>query len=387
MVLRRWVGAPFQPSRLVFLVALATSLICFSNIFVSSLRASQAETARYRSGADLRISARNPTAEAALSDVSDLPGVVVASPVVRTDALDGYIGTIDLLAIDLETFAQVAHYPQDTKHPPLLGLIQALQRETSTAMLPAIVSRSLLTSDEPVGDLVSFTLGGEELSFEIRAIVDEFPTLSENFIVTDWRALGQQIDLNLWYFRFSELWLATEPTQHDALAKDPALAIRTLADVQAELLSLQSDAMARGIMGTFQVSGLVLALFSVAGFLFSYHFAACSRTYEFGLLRARGLADRQMLGLLVVAGVLCVGMGVLTGAVMGYGLALLMLPYLSRAMAVSLGRVGIDQVVVDWPTVLRLYTVLVIAYLAAMGYSWLRLVRTWKAGGLRPSEE
>ena len=385
--LARWASAPLQPSRIVLLVTLATSLILFSSIFMSSLRTSQAEAARYRSGADLRISARNPTAEATLLGVADLPGVLVASPVVKTDALEGYSRTVDFLAIDPQTFAQVAHYPQDTDHPPLLGLVQALQGETSTAALPAIVSRSLLTSNDTVGDLASFTIGSEELSFEIRAIVDGFPTLSEDFVVTDWRALGQQIDLDLWYFRFSELWLATEPNQHDALVKDPDLANRILADVQADLFSLRSDAMARGIMGTYQVSSLALGLFSVVGVLFIYHSATRSRAYEFGLLRVMGLSQRQMLALLVVEGVLFVGMGMLAGAVIGYSLISLTLPYLSRAMAVSLGRVEIDQIVVDWPSVLWLFAILVSAYLVAMGCSLLGLARTCKANTLRLAEE
>ncbi|MEJ2736340.1 MAG: hypothetical protein P8189_22695, partial [Anaerolineae bacterium] len=385
--LARWAGAPLQPNRLVLLVTLATSLILFSSTFVSSLRRGQAEAARYRSGADLRLSARHPTAEDALSGVTDLPGVLAASPVIRTDALGGYVRTVDLMAIDPLTFAQVVHYPQDVDDPPLLRWIQALQSETSTATLPAIVSRSLLSSDDAIGDLVSFTIGGDELSFEIRAIADEFPTLSEGFVVTDLRGLGQQIDLSLWYFRSSELWLATEPSQHDALAQDPDLADRILADVQAELHSLQSDAMARGIMGTFQACSLALGFFSVVGFPFIYHFAARNRGYELGLLRAMGLALWQRLGLLVVEGLLFVGTGMLAGAGIGYGLVLLTLPYLSRAMAVSLGEVRMDRIVVDWPGMLRLYGTLFSAYLVAIGLSLLILVRTWKAGALRLSEE
>lgn len=385
--LARWAGAPLQPNRLVLLVTLATSLILFSSIFVSSLRWGQAEAARYRSGADLRVMARDPTAEAALPGIADLPGVLVASPVIRADALGGHVRTIDLMAVDPLTFAQVVHYPQDVDDPPLLRWVQALRRETSTAALPAIVSRSLLTSDDAVGDLVPFTIGSDELSFEIRAIAGQFPTLSESFVVTDLSALGQQIDLDLWYFRPGELWLATEPSQHDALAQDPGLANRILTDVQAELRSLRSDAMARGIVGTFQVSNLVLALFSVVGFLFIYHFAARDRAYEFGLLRAMGLAQRQRIGLLVVEGLLFVAVGLLAGAVIGYGLVSLTLPYLSRAMAVSLGGVEMDHIVVDWPAVLRLYAILVGAYLVAMGRSLLRLVHTWQAGALRPSEE
>jgi ABC-type antimicrobial peptide transport system permease subunit len=291
------------------------------------------------------------------------------------------------MAIDPQTFVQVAHYPQDTDHPSLFELVLALQQEASTTTLPAIVSRSLLTSDDAVGDPVSFTIGGEELSFEIQAIVDEFPTLSEYFIVTDWHALEQQIDLDLWYFRFSELWLATDPAQHAALAKEPALAGRILADVQVELFSLQSDAMARGIVETFQVSSLVLGLFSVVGFFFIYHFAARNRTYEFSLLQAMGLARRQMLHMLAVEGVLFVGIGMLAGTAIGLGLTWITLPYLSQAMMVSLDRVEIGQIVMDWSMVFQLYAILVSAYLMAMATSLLILVRTWKAGALHLSEE
>jgi len=387
MGLARWARAPLQPSRIVLLTTLATSLILFSSIFVSSLRISQAQAARYRAGADLRVFTRDPTIEATASGVADLPGVLVVSPVVRTDALGGFNRTINLMAIDPQTFAQVAHYPQDADHPSLHRLIGALQQETSSAALPAIVSRPLLTSDATIGDLVSFTIGGEELSFEIRAIVDEFPTLSEYFVVTDWRALGQRVDLDLWYFRFSELWLATDPTRHAELTQDPTMAGRILADVHAELASLQSTAMAQGIIKTFQVSSLVLGLFSVIGFLFIYHFAARNRAYEFGLLRTMGLAQRQMLGLAVVEGVLFIGIGMLAGTAIGFGLTWLTLPYLSRAMLVTFGQVEINQILVDWPAVLRLHTILVSAYLVAMGCSLLALVRTWKAGVPCLSEE
>ena len=387
MGLARWVGAPLQPSRIVLLITLATSLSLFSSLFVSSLRASQAEAARYRSGADLRISATNPTDEATLQGIAYLPGVRVVSPIVRTDALGGYIGTVKLLAIDPETFAQVAHYPQDPDDPPLLELVQSLQREAASGALPAIFSRSLLTSDDTAGGLVSFTLGNEELSFEICAIVDEFPMLSEDFVVTDWRALGRQINLNLWYFRSSELWLATDAAHHDTVAKDPALADRILADVRAELRSLQSDAMARGATGTFQVNSLVLGLLSVAGFLLIYYFAAHNRTYEFSLLRAMGLSPGQVIGLFVTEGVLIVGTGMLAGTAIGYGLTRITFPYLSRAMAVSLGGVEIRQIMVDWPAVLRLYAVLAGCYLVAMGCSLLALVRNGVSGALCLSEE
>jgi hypothetical protein len=388
MGLTRSARASLESGRVVLLVILATSLIVFSVVSVSSLRVSQAEVARYRSGADLRISGELSAAWAAGQGIADLPGVLVVSPAVRTDALGSSVGgSVELLAIDPETFAQVAHYPQDAGNLPLPELVQALQRETSTGALPAIFSRSLLASNDRVGGPVVLTLGYQELLFEICAIVGEFPTLPEDFVVTDWHALGQRIDLNRRYFGLGELWLATDPAHHGALAKDPAIVDRVLADAQAELRGLRSDAMARGVTGIFAVGSLVLGLFGVAGFAPIYYLAGRGRTYEFNLLRAMGLAPGQVLSLLVAEGVLVVGMGIALGSVVGYGLARLTLPYLSRAWAASLGGVEIRQIAMGWPAVLRLYAVLVGCYALAMGCSLLALVRTGVLGAPRLSEE
>jgi cell division protein FtsX len=385
--LARWAQAPLEPNRALSMIALATSLILFSSIFVSSLRASQAEAARQRSGADLRISTREPTDDDAVQSVAGLPGVVAVSPIVRTDALDGFVETVQLLAIDPETFAQVAHYPQDAAGPPLPDLVQSLVPEAAAGALPAIVSRSLLTSEDTVGGLVSFTLGQQELIFEIRAILDQFPALSRNFIVTDWRALGKQVNLDLWYFRFSELWLATDPARHDALAKDPQLANRILADVQAELHSLESDALARGATGAFQLSGLILGLLSVIGFVLNHYFSARNRGPEIDHSQVMGLAPGQTLGLLAVEGLLVVGLGLLAGAAIGWGLTTTTLPYLSRALAASMGRVEIRRLVVDWPALLRLFAILAGGYLLALGCSLLALARAGNNDAPRLSEE
>jgi hypothetical protein len=75
------------------------------------------------------------------------------------------------------------------------------------------------------------------------------------------------------------------------------------------------------------------------------------------------------------------------GTVIGYGLTKVTLPYLSRALAVSLGRVEIRNAVVDWPAVLRLYAVLASCYILATGFSLLALVGARNAGPLRPAEE
>jgi hypothetical protein len=245
-----------------------------------------------------------------------------------------------------------------------------------------------LTSEDTIGRVVSFAIGSTELSFVIRAIVDEFPTLSGDFLVTDWRALGQQIDLNLWYFRSSELWLATDPTLHPRLTENPVVANRILADAQAELQHLESDAMARGAVRTFQANGLALSVCSVAGLSLVHYLTALRRNYEFGLLQAMGLGPDRIFSLLAVEGVLIVGVGLAAGTAIGYGLARTTLPYLSRALSDSLGGVQLDRIAVNWPALLRLYAVLAGCYLSAVGCSLLALARSCRLGALPlPVEE
>jgi ABC-type lipoprotein release transport system permease subunit len=145
--------------------------------------------------------------------------------------------------------------------------------------------------------------------------------------------------------------------------------------------------MAGGAAGAFQVSSLALGLLSVVGLFLNRYFAGRKRAYEFALLQATGLAPGQMLGLLAVEGVMVVGLGLLAGTLAGYGLTAITLPYLSRALSVSLGGVEIRQIAMDWPSLLRLYAVLAGCYLVALACSMLALVRAAKAGARRLSEE
>jgi FtsX-like permease family len=375
--LARLARAPLEPGRMVLLVSLATALLLFTNTFVSSLHAGQEETARVHAGADLRISSAEATAGAALESAADLPGVLVASPVLRSEFRDRQARAVSFMAVDPATFAQVAYYPPQLSadRPSIASMLDALQAPASHGALPAIVSRSALSLKDGIGTHIPFVLGGQDLTFEVRAIADSFPTLPELFIVTDWHALGEQIDLSLVYFRSGEIWFATDPSRHAELVQDPRLAGRILVDAQAELLRLQTDALTQGTAGAFELSSLMLGLLSVAGFLLLQTLAAHERRYEFGLLRAIGLAPGQLFGLLVAEGLWVIGLGLLLGTGLGCGLVWMLVPYLSRALATSLSGVEIVQVTIDWPAVLRLYTILVGGYALAMIGSLLVLRR------------
>jgi len=138
----------------------------------------------------------------------------------------------------------------------------------------------------------------------------------------------------------------------------------------------QSDALAQGIVGAFQLNALTLVLFSVTAFFLVHFFAVQGRAREFSVLRAMGLSARQSLTQLMVEGVVVLLMGLLAGTVVGFGLSQIMIPYLSQALAESLGSVAIERIVFDWPAVARLYLLLVAAYGSALVLLTLVLTRT-----------
>jgi hypothetical protein len=161
-----------------------------------------------------------------------------------------------------------------------------------------------------------------------------------------------------------------------ALAAGLALFARILGDSLAHSQqALQSDALVQGIAGAFQLDALLLVLFGATILFLAHLVAAQGRGHELGMLRAMGLPARRWPILLVVEGCLVLILGLLAGAVVGLGLAYTMVPYLSAALVEPLAGTAIEQIVVDWPAVARLYVGLLALYGLALALLWWVLVR------------
>lgn len=146
--------------------------------------------------------------------------------------------------------------------------------------------------------------------------------------------------------------------------------------------ALRSDALAQGISGALQLNALTLGLFSVTAFFLAHFFTAQGRmrsqggACEFGVLRAMGLSVHQWLALLIVEGMPVLLLGLLAGVVVGLSLSHIMIPYLSQPLAESLDSVAIERIRIDWPTVARLYLLLIGVYGSALALLSLILART-----------
>lgn len=383
MGLARLARDPIKPSRVILLISLAAGLAFFSETFGRSLAVSQEEMAHYMAGADLRVALDGVSMEA----IARSPGVLSASPVFRTEVRNGS-NRPTLLAVDPETFDQVARYPLGLTRLSISSLGRILRSETATGTLPAIFSSTALPRGSGPGDLVTFSLDQDDLVLEVRGTVVNFPTLSGGFILVSRPGLEALLGVDASRLPGQhEIWLAVDPAQHTSLAQDPALIGHVLADAQVSLRSFRANALSQGISEAFKLNVAVLAVLSVIGFLVVHYVAARQRTYEFGILRATGLSSWQLLGMLIVEGLLVVVLGLLAGTAIGYGLARIMRPYLSLALSSSAVKTPVYQIVMAWPEIGRLYAVLAGLFLLATLVLLVILVRAGIHRILRLGEE
>jgi len=387
--LQRLARDPLKPSRLVLLISLTAGLILFTHTFGGSLSHNQEQMAHYLAGADLRISLDQPT-QLPPDPLNDQPGVLTVSPAFRGQvrAEDGRM--IQLLAVDPVTLVQVVRYPASLTDLKISSVLDAIPAQAGDELLPAVFSFSALPDRKKVGDPTTLDFAGRRLSYSVQGVIRNFPTLAGPFVVVSLPDLERQVDLVALSGLVSgsrEAWLTVDPSRHEDLVQHPLLRERILDEAPARLRELQLDALAQGTRGAFQLNTLTLALLSVAAFMLVQFFAAQQRVLEFGVLRAMGLSVRQLLSLLVTEGLLVMELGLVSGTLIGFGLAHVMIPYLSQALAESLAGVSIKNIVVDWPSIAQLYLVLIACYGLALLLLLLVLMRAGVHRALRVGDE
>jgi hypothetical protein len=72
------------------------------------------------------------------------------------------------------------------------------------------------------------------------------------------------------------------------------------------------------------------------------------------------------LGLLSLEGVIMMVLGLAAGTGIGWGLAVVMRPFLSRTLTTAVGNNAIYKIVVNWTAVTGLYALLIAAYAVAL---------------------
>ncbi len=368
--LKRLARDPVRPSRILLLISLAAALTFFAQRHRDSLASTQEKQARYLAGADLRI----PLEALPQQALAEIEGVEQVSTVYRgiLSRLDGR--TLNLLAVDAGTFAQVSDYPAGMTNlsmPLLMSVLQSYDQtaadETGRPIIPGIFSFNALPGDTTIGDRLELKAFGKPLLFEVRGIIQDFPTMNSFFLVTDSNLVQAATEQALSRStRNWEYWVSISPGKDAAILANPAISNHILADAKSIEGIYRRNALTMGAVRSFSLNALILGILSVAAFILVNLFAAQERAYEFSILRASGVSARQVLRLLLGEGIMVILLGLGTGAALGYGLASVMRPFLNQALTSNLPGAVVHQLWIDWPTMSQRYALLVSFYLLAI---------------------
>ena len=184
-----------------------------------------------------------------------------------------------------------------------------------------------------VGDTLKATVFGLPVTVRLTGAVASFPSQppSEPLLIAD----GRSLDLA----RFaggvslaptSEWWLATTPGTSASVAAvvaAPPIAAAAVLDRETLQADLVSDPLGLGVIGILGLGSVAALVFAAIGFLVTTTVSTQERLSEFALLKALGLAPRQLLTWLSFESVALLAVGLTAGTILGLVLAWLALPF------------------------------------------------------------
>lgn len=370
---------PQNMSWVILLISMAAGLILFANIYSEALYETQIQIARYQAGSDIRLDI-NKIPDTHLAAIAEqLP----TSRVLRGRVQEGSGRGVTILAVEPETFKQVSEYPLGMTNLTIEIIMQALREPTNdeiddlstaganpyteqrgaTEAIPAIFSYSAIPKNGVIGDQRELLMAGQPISFEVKGIIADFPTLTSEFLIVNTKTfekiVGSSITAQL---KNSEAWIKTTGYDHDQIVSFPFIANSIIADAQSMLDLIRNNILTLGTVRAFGLNAFILATISLAGLILANYFTIQKRSHEFSILRAFGLSRGQSNQLLIGEGILVLALGLFSGIILGISLTRLMHPYISLAVSRNLPGMTVHQINISWESVVFLTALMIFSY-------------------------
>ncbi|MFC5181796.1 ABC transporter permease [Actinomadura harenae] len=210
--------------------------------------------------------------------------------------------------------------------------------EPSLPVVPGVIDRSLAErANAKVGDTVELHLGNGRQRVHVTGIVRALPGLESG-------ASGALVDLptlsDVWEAAGAASDTAANPDEWWLSVKDErtAPAVATLknrqgwGDVAADRIQLRQDLknapLAASLQGALLLGFGAALAFTLIAFIVNAAVAVRERSREFTVLRALGLNQRQVSGMLAVEQAILVGLGLFGGLALGLVVAKLVVPHI-----------------------------------------------------------
>jgi putative ABC transport system permease protein len=318
-----------------------------------------------------------PEAEWQFLPVSEhlkIPGVQAAARVGRYDAridAGGKAQIAQFLGIDRVDFSQVANWRRDYAAANLGALMNSLALTPNGVLVPSdFLAQYALRVGDKVRVSPKASGHSTNLDMEIIGTFDLWPTWYPDpktapLLVGNLDFFFDRLGLQVPY----EVWVKQklgEPTQPivDGV-RDLGMKVINFESAPLRVGTELSRPERQGLFGFLSVGFAAAALMTVLGFLLYAFFSFRRRFIELGVLRALGLSVSQMTVLLASELAALILIGVAAGTLLGALASELFIPFL-QVGAGPAARVPPFQVIIAWPTILRIYGLMGVLFVVTL---------------------
>jgi hypothetical protein len=199
---------------------------------------------------------------------------------------------------------------------------------------------------------VTASVAGRFTRMSIAGVIDSFPTTdpARPLLIADEATVSMlRLRTNVPTRPVDEWWIAARPGATDALATTLAqapVARPELVSMTGRTRQLSTDPVALGIIGALTLGFVTTGLFAIVGLAVSAGVSARQQRSEYVLLRALGLAGRQLSGSLWLEHGSVVVLGLVAGTALGLLIAWLVLPFVTVTQG---GVTPVPAVVIEVP--------------------------------------
>ncbi|HET8844551.1 MAG TPA: FtsX-like permease family protein, partial [Ktedonobacteraceae bacterium] len=351
--------APRQALRMTLLLSLAVAFGIFSLIFSASQANRIPIAAVHQIGADFSATYLNGAnlSKKPLKDqeatFTRIPGVLAASVGYTSStrgAESGVDASIELRAVDADTFARAAHWSSDDSSQSLSNLMKqlVLQRAVAeeTQTVPAIV-------DTAAWKTLSLTSGGSfslsdlngSVNYVVIGVVEHIPTITDS---SDASGTGGYVALGGVLVDFSsyqgvvkadsqatvapsQIWLNTKSDDASLKSVRASLAsgsfnLVDVNDLRALEQTMQEDPLYLALLGVLAIGTITALLLGLLGNMTVSWLSARGRLINFAVMRALGTLPRQIASILTYEQVIIYATAIGLGVAFGLLLSFLVLP-------------------------------------------------------------
>jgi ABC-type lipoprotein release transport system permease subunit len=302
-------------ARIIVLLALAIAASCFLLTLMATKQARTSDAASFQVGADfsgpLPASDAFKTFPALKTQYSELPGVQAAT-LGYNDVLNNPVGDVHLVAVDAGTYARTALWPAQNSSQPLDNLVAQLAAHRNDAVAHNVVYAlvdTTLWQKFALSPGESFKMpvnaaGTVKVDFIALAEIDYIPGTYNTPVNPD-SDVGLIVDYQSYAGAYAkDSGMALSPNYVWLRSKDDAASLASiresggllpgLQDRRMLITANQENSVHVDIIGVLAMGVGAALLLALIGTLLSSWLNASNRLTSFAILRALGMAPRQV---------------------------------------------------------------------------------------------